>query len=317
MRASLAVRCLGMVFVCAFVTESLATVCTEDATEELTLLQTEQATQRRRIVIKSSENSCGFKTDCALDYNISDVVATREKMPASEKDRRLQEAYAQAKATCVWLESGMAMHHGGWCYHKDKSILVDKGDFADRSYRLPENHVEFDRGLLKALATKVLRDGESVTDLGAGVGQLGHALKVVLPNIHYHGYDGAGNVAEFTENYVHFADLTVPLDVKRSDWVVSSEVGEHIRHEFEPQVIANLHEHNCKGIVLTWAVLGQGGFWHVNCHSNAYLINIFTQLGYKYDSEKADALRASATESGWLNYSTMVFVRTSAPSGCK
>ena len=40
-----------------------------------------------------------------------------------------------------------------------------------------------------------------------------------------------------------FADLTVPMAVEASDWLIL-EVGEHIPHEFEKAVIPNLHALN-------------------------------------------------------------------------
>lgn len=83
--------------------------------------------------------------------------------------------------------------------------------------------------------------------MGAGVGQAGHALRALLPELDYHGYDGAGNVQEYTGGYVKFADLTVPMAVEASDWVFL-EVGEHIPNELEKAVIRNLHALNRKGV---------------------------------------------------------------------
>ncbi|CAE8644843.1 unnamed protein product, partial [Polarella glacialis] len=119
----------------------------------------------------------------------------------------------------------------------------------DVEFRLPLNHVVADDLFASVLAEKVLTSASSLTDLGAGVGQFGHSLKARLPNLAYYGYDGGGNVEEFTSGYVSFADLTVPLSLKQTDWVFSSEVGEHIPNQHEAQVIANIHAHNCKGVV--------------------------------------------------------------------
>ena len=74
----------------------------------------------------------------------------------------------------------------------------------------------FDESLAKAISKLLFIDGESVTDLGAGVGQTGHALRALLPKLDYRGYDGAGNVEEYTRGYVKFADLTVPMPVEVS-----------------------------------------------------------------------------------------------------
>ena len=47
-------------------------------------------------------------------------------------------------------------------------------------------------------------------------------------------------------------------------------MGEHVSGNYEGMVIRNLHHHNCKGVILSWAVLGQGGHSHVNNNSNDY-----------------------------------------------
>ena len=56
-------------------------------------------------------------------------------------------------------------------------------------------------------------------------------------------------------------------------------MGEHVASADEATVIRNLHAHNCRGIILSWAVLGQKGPGHINNHDNAYLMRVFTQLG--------------------------------------
>ena len=185
---------------------------------------------------------------------------------------------------------------GGWCYHTVNQTLISKDKQAvDKDYFLPLDHCAFDAGLAKAISKLFLKDGESVTDLGAGVGQAGHALRALLPKLDYRGYDGAGNVEGYTGGSVKFADLTLPMAVEVSDWVMSVEVGEHIPHEFEKDLTRNIHILNRKGVLLSWAHLGQGGKMHVNCHSPEYLHKIFAALGYEYDNSTAELLRLSCT----------------------
>ena len=43
---------------------------------------------------------------------------------------------------------------------------------------------------------------------------------------------------------------------------------------------SNLHRANCRGLVLSWAVLNQMGHGHVNCHSNEYVTRQLEGLGY-------------------------------------
>jgi len=94
----------------------------------------------------------------------------------------------------------------------------------------------------------------TINDMGAGIGQYGHALLAKHPQAHYTGYDGAGNVEEFTHGFLNYFDLTLPLNLPVADWVLSLEVGEHIPHEHEHMMVRNLHAHNTKGILLSWAV---------------------------------------------------------------
>jgi hypothetical protein len=149
----------------------------------------------------------------------------------------------------------------------------------------------------------------SISDFGAGIGQYKRAIMERLPFVQYNAYDGAGNVVEFTRGYLSYFDLALPLALPKTDWVISFEVGEHIPNSYEGMVIRNLHYHNCKGLVLSWGVIGQGGRQHINCHSNAYLVNIFAALGYEYDSESANKFRQPEGNHKWFVNSLMVFRR--------
>jgi hypothetical protein len=266
----------------------------------------------------------GFDIDFPMKYTAAAVLAYQK--PSSESAAAaLQEQHSVEFAACKQARAGI-LETGGWCYSKSgarpasKRLLpdgrVDKDAFPDldEDYLIPDHHVGADNVMVRILAKELLqkKDGScclSLSDFGAGVGQLGHGLRAMLPGLEYHGYDGAGNIEEFTKGYVKFADLTKPLSFKRTDYVISAEVGEHIPNQFEQQVIQNLHAHNCKGIVLTWAVLGQGGNGHVNCHSNDYIMNLFENLGYKYNNRISQLLRNNHTDHYWFAGSAMVFDR--------
>ena len=58
-------------------------------------------------------------------------------------------------------------------------------------------------------------------------------------------------------------------------------MGEHIPKIYEKIFIDNLDNNNTKGIIISWAVKGQGGVGHVNEQNNEYIKNIFIKLGYK------------------------------------
>ena len=166
----------------------------------------------------------------------------------------------------------------------------------------------------------------SVVDFGAGVGQYGHALRSRFPRarVHWRGYDGAGDVEEYTQGRVSYVDLTLPLALPRADWVLSLEVGEHVPREHELTLLGNLHAHNCRGVLLSWACYG--GHQHVNKRPNAYLIDAFHRLGYRYDERASNAMRQPELRErlqsnrsnrvyGWFARSVMVFERFTPRSG--
>ena len=164
-----------------------------------------------------------------------------------------------------------------------------------QSYTLPKPHVAADKPIV-AYLDRLLRGSEgpsflSVADFGAGVGQYGHALRSIDARHRWTGYDGAGNIEEATGGYVGWFDLTVPLSLPRADWVLSLEVGEHIPPEHEMMMVRNLHAHNCRGVVLSWAYLGKYGVGHVNNHGRAYLIPLFEELGYRHNRAASRALQ--------------------------
>ena len=78
-------------------------------------------------------------------------------------------------------------------------------------------------------------------------------------------------------------------------------------------VIRNLHTHNCKGIILSWGVEGQGGENHVNLHDNEYIIEVFMGLGYVLDQEDTNEFRNAFPEHRvngfWFKDSLMVLRR--------
>jgi len=72
----------------------------------------------------------------------------------------------------------------------------------------------------------------TVVDVGAGIGQYGAVFETYSSRILWRGYDGAGNVENFTNGRVKWFDATdVALDTINglADWVVSLEIAE-VRH---------------------------------------------------------------------------------------
>jgi hypothetical protein len=100
-------------------------------------------------------------------------------------------------------------------------------------------------------------------------------------NINAIGYDGNPNTPELTNNLCNTLDLSIPVKFNEPfDWVMSLEVGEHLPKKFEDIFIHNLHNNNKFGIILSWAIKGQGGHGHVNEQNNDYIKSKICKLGY-------------------------------------
>jgi hypothetical protein len=154
---------------------------------------------------------------------------------------------------------------------------------------------------------------QSVYDFGAGLGWYGKVFtRASTPGdpglAFYQGFDGAENVEEVTNGFIEWMDLTDPQDLPPVDWVLSFEVGEHIPYEMEGVFIQNVHRHNTKGVILSWAEKGQMGHFHVNERDNNYIKTIFASLGYLNDIEEERKLR-SMTTLPWFKNTIMVFRR--------
>lgn len=179
-------------------------------------------------------------------------------------------------------------NHGYWC-----------GEEVDKQHL-------FDFKLAKALARFFINEkAESVVDFGCGMGEYVKVLQ--NQDICTEGYDGNPDTVKLTDGLAQVIDLSQPFDLgKKFDWVLSIEVGEHIPKKFEKKFIENLHIHNVKGIVLSWAVKGQGGFGHFNEQNNDYIKKVMMEYGYCNDVEAENQLRNQSTLP-WFKNTIMVF----------
>ena len=102
------------------------------------------------------------------------------------------------------------------------------------------------------------------------------------------GYDVLGLDATPYSNasFVQKRDLSKMIRLPKTyDFVQTFEVGEHIYNELEDVFISNLVWNANRGIVMSWAVEGQGGFRHINTHNNNYIIAKIERYGFKYNKE--------------------------------
>jgi len=158
------------------------------------------------------------------------------------------------------------------------------------------------QGLLSYLKEEECRN---VVDLGCGLGEYATFLKE--GGIQCACFDGNPNTPEITDRCCGVLDLSkYHGPMFHFDWVLSLEVGEHIPKEYESNFINNLHNFSTKGVILSWAVKGQGGDGHVNCQNNEYIKDIFEKKGYSNDVDAEIELRR-VSQISWFKNTIMVF----------
>lgn len=153
-------------------------------------------------------------------------------------------------------------------------------------------------------------NSSSVVDLGCGTGYYVKVLKD--NNINADGFDGNPNTPELTNGICNILDLSNPVKFdKPYDWILSLEVGEHLPKQYEDVFINNLHNNNKSGMVLSWAVKGQGGHGHFNEQNNDYIKNKVCSLGYTNDIVAENTLRNKSSLE-WFKNTIMVFRKISS-----
>jgi 2-polyprenyl-3-methyl-5-hydroxy-6-metoxy-1,4-benzoquinol methylase len=155
--------------------------------------------------------------------------------------------------------------------------------------------------LVKSLKNK------SVLDLGCGSGTYLNNLKEVCPLVK--GYDGNPFTLELTNGLGEVADLSQPQSFNLYDWVISFETGEHIPFQFEDNFINNLCNHTKEGIILSWAIEGQPGEGHINCHNNDYIIEKMYNKNFLCDFIQSEYIR-DKTPVSWFKTNLLIFYRT-------
>ena len=178
-----------------------------------------------------------------------------------------------------------------------------------RGYWYGEGALEehfFDPLLAHALASFFKTEGaHSIVDFGCG---LGNYVETFL-NCHFlcEGYDGNPDTPRLADGLATTLDLSTPIDLgKQFDWVLSLEVGEHLPPCYERIFIENLDRHANQGIILSWAVKGQGGFGHFNEQSNDYIKTTLSSYGYTPD-ESVETFLREASLLPWFKDTLMAF----------
>lgn len=164
-------------------------------------------------------------------------------------------------------------------------------------------HVPKMEALLIGLAQKYKPN--LIYDFGCGYGLYSKALSDAT-GVETIGFEGEPNTI-FYSNILK-ANLAKPLSLdKQAEMVISLEVGEHIPKEFEQIFLDNIANNASNIVVLSWAVVGQGGNGHINCQNNDYIIKEMGKRGFWFNPK---ILKIRNIENlRWFKNSLMLFER--------
>ena len=148
---------------------------------------------------------------------------------------------------------------------------------------------------------------ERVNDLGAGPGFYSAFLRKQSFSVLA---SDARPINRVSLTYVCKIDISrtilwQPYEI--TDATLCLEVGEHIEPKHEATVLDNIANSATKKIIMSWAIPGQGGFGHVNCRENDYIIAQMEARGWKHNPDESDFLRARCSGCSWFENTLMVF----------
>jgi hypothetical protein len=152
--------------------------------------------------------SCGCphtKIDCTRHYKISDVIqsanAILDKKAIMYYDAKLEAHHMLAAQECL---KGKSMESGGWCLSSQGEGKTQLELLDGRNITIPKGHVVASKNIVDTLlAFFRVENIRSISDYGAGVGQYGIEFKTKMPQLVYHGYDGAGDIESYTSGLLH------------------------------------------------------------------------------------------------------------------
>lgn len=152
-----------------------------------------------------------------------------------------------------------------------------------------------------------------IADFGCGPGWYTYFL--YKSGIQVNGYEGNPNVEYISsllfnnEYHCQCLDLTEAFEIDIPfEMILCLEVGEHIPQKSEDTFIRNLVKNASKFILISWAIPGQKGDGHVNCHTNTYVIEKFAKLGWYYNKTMSSLLRYESNLL-WFKDTLMFFER--------
>jgi len=148
-----------------------------------------------------------------------------------------------------------------------------------------------------------------VVDMGSGA--YGQHVRWMNENgwMDAYGIDASPQASKKSGGLVWAGNLTTPNICHRMfqrlpDWIVFSEVGEHIPAEFEEVLFDNLGVAQ-RGVLLCWATPAQVGHDHVNCRIPEWVACEMGRVGFRLNEQDTMTLRAGTSR--FLRRRLMVF----------
>ena len=149
------------------------------------------------------------------------------------------------------------------------------------------------------------KNAKSVIDIGCGDGSYVYRLR--NNGINAYGVDNNN-----TNNDLIRFDLSEEY-INPKEYVQSFEVGEHIPKKYEDQFFDNICNNAERGIIMSWALPGQGGDGHVNELPVSYVIKSVEMRGFKLNKIETKKIRESITRYTlsfiYFRYNLLIFDR--------
>jgi hypothetical protein len=184
-------------------------------------------------------------------------------------------------------------------------MISSTGFWNFEGHRFDQEHVH-DAKVSDAIVVIAKRNKVTKSyDFGCGPGNYVKNLR--QNGIEAHGFDG--NPVTSKIPWCSVQDLTSDFQLDPVDFLLCLEVCEHVPKKHENALLKSIDRHiNSKGtLILSWAVVGQGGLGHVNCQNNDYVINKFKELGYTYNETDSSYLRKNVSNAKWFTNTLLVF----------
>ena len=162
-----------------------------------------------------------------------------------------------------------------------------------------------DIGLLNSLVLFFKNSNFTVYDFGCG--DASYSKTLIENGIDIKCYDGNPNTVTITDGLGEILDLASNFELSLRDWVICFEVGEHIPKEYESKFIENLCKHATKGIILSWASIGQSGSGHVNCQDDTYIRSCLRRYGFVTNKKIENIFKNNIINRKYFRKTIMVF----------